>query len=109
VGVSDEICPIQPGDLLTMAPTPGHAMRAEEAGGRQPVARPGTITGRLWERWSRARQVEVFVMFRDDFGWLEHKKSIDGRSGMIREEQGGSDDDPARSRHPVQGGASDLT
>lgn len=58
--VTDEGGPIRRGDLLTPAPTPGHAMRADADG-----QRPGTILGKALEpHASGAGTIEVFVMLR---------------------------------------------
>ncbi|MET0251445.1 MAG: hypothetical protein ABW203_04625 [Novosphingobium sp.] len=58
--VTDEGGPIRRGDLLTPAPTSGHAMRA--ASGDE---RPGTILGKALEPHAEGHgQIEVFVMLR---------------------------------------------
>ncbi len=47
--------PIQPGDLLTPSPNPGHAMRASDAS-------PGTIVGKALESWDSGQgAIAVYV------------------------------------------------
>jgi hypothetical protein len=50
--------PIRVGDLLTTSPTPGHAMRADDA-------RPGTVLGKALEPLQSGQgTIRVLVMMR---------------------------------------------